>query len=101
MFLKSVKTRKASIHLLSLKGFEKQATLLQTNKLVNINNNKQLWKIIEIYLTRWKCDEYYRYIKKLYKMRYFKVRGHNSIRNIIAMTRAIAYFTSIYIEISI
>ena len=46
--------------LVIVKGFEQQPMLLLTNKQVNIHNNKQLWQITEIYLTRWKCHECYR-----------------------------------------
>ena len=87
--------------LVIVKGFGQQPMLLLTNKQVNINNNKQLWQIIEIYLTRWKCDECYRYIKQSYNMEDFRVLGYTSIRNITVLVHAIAYFTSIYLGISI
>ncbi len=79
--------------LVIVKGFGQQPMLLLTNK--------QLWQIIEIYLTRWKCDECYRYIKQSYNMEDFRVMGYNSIRNITVLVHAIAYFTSIYLGISI
>jgi len=72
-----------------------------TNKEVNIKNNKQLWQIVDIYLTRWKCDECYRYIKQSYNLEDIRVLSYNSIRNITALVHCIAYFTSIYIGISI
>jgi hypothetical protein len=87
--------------LVIIKGFGQQPMLLLTNKQVNIHNNKQLWQIVEIYLTRWKCDECYRYIKQSYNMEDFRVLGYNSIRNITVMVHAIAYFASIYLGISI
>jgi len=31
--------------------------MLLTNKSVDSNNSVNVWKIIEIYLTRWKCEE--------------------------------------------
>jgi len=87
--------------LVIVKGFGQQPMLLLTNKQVNINDNKQLWQIIEIYLTRWKCDECYRYIKQSYNMEDFRVLGYTSIRNITVLVHAIAYFTSIYLGISL
>ena len=87
--------------LVIVKGFGQHPMLLLTNKQVNINNNKQLWQIIEIYLTRWKCDECYRYIKQSYNMEDFRVLGYTSIRNITVLVHAIAYFTSIYLGISL
>jgi len=87
--------------LVIVKGFGQQPMLLLTNKQVNINNNKQLWQIVEIYLTRWKCDECYRYIKQSYNMEDFRVLGYTSIRNITVLVHAIAYFTNIYLGISL
>jgi len=87
--------------LVIVEGFGQRPMLLLTNKQVNIHDNKQLWQIVEIYLTRWKCDECYRYIKQSYNLEDFRVLGYNSIRNITVLVHAIAYFTSIYIGISI
>jgi len=54
-------------------GFGKIPMLLLPNKTVNIHDNKQLWQIVEIYLTRWKCGECYRYIKQSYNLEDFRV----------------------------
>ncbi|MBN1183972.1 MAG: hypothetical protein JXB49_16890 [Bacteroidales bacterium] len=88
-------------NLVVIKGFGKIPMLLLTNRDVDIHNNKQLWQIVEIYLTRWKCDECYRYIKQSYNLEDFRVMRYNSIRDITAFVHAIAYFTSIYLGISL
>ncbi len=88
-------------NLIVVEGFGKRPMLLLTNKSVTLHDNKQLWNVIEIYLTRWKCDECYRYIKQSYNLEDFRVMGYNSIRNLTVFVHAIAYFTSIYIGISI
>jgi hypothetical protein len=87
--------------LVIIEGFGKQPMLLLANKEVNIFNGKELWRIVEIYLTRWKCDECYRYIKQSYNLEDFRVMSYNSIRNIVVLVHAIAYFTSIYMGISL
>lgn len=87
--------------LIVVEGFGKCPMLLLTNKQVALHDNKQLWNIIEIYLTRWKCDECYRYIKQSYNLEDFRVLGYNSIRNLTVLVHAIAYFTSIYLGISL
>jgi hypothetical protein len=87
--------------LVVIKGFGKKPMLLLTNKQLNIHDNKHLWQIVEIYLTRWKCDECYRYIKQSYNLEDFRVMSYKSIRNITAFVHAIAYFTSIYLGISL
>ena len=87
--------------LVIIEGFGKQPMLLLTNKTVNIHKSKELWRIVEIYLTRWKCDECYRYIKQSYNLEDFRVMSYISIRNITVLVHAIAYFTSIYIGVSL
>lgn len=87
--------------LVIIEGFGKQPMLLLTNKQINIHNSKQLWNIVETYLTRWKCDECYRYIKQSYNLEDVRVRSYNAIRNITVLVHAIAYFTSIYMGISL
>ncbi|MFC2111134.1 hypothetical protein ACFLQ5_01640 [Bacteroidota bacterium] len=87
--------------LVIVEGFGKQPMLLLTNKNVNTHNAKELWRIVEIYLTRWKCDECYRYIKQSYNLEDFRVMSYKSIRNIVALVHSIAYFTSIYMGVSL
>jgi hypothetical protein len=87
--------------LVIVEGFGIQPMLLLTNKSVKITDGKALWRIVEIYLTRWKCDECYRYIKQSYNLEDFRVMSYVSIRNITVLVHAIAYFTSIYMGVSL
>jgi len=82
--------------LVVIKGYGKQPMLLLTNKPVNLYSHKELYNIIQIYLTRWKCDECFRYIKQSYNLEDLRVRSYKAIRNITAMVHAIAYFCSVY-----
>lgn len=84
-----------------IRGFGEHPMILLTNKEVNIYDSKSIYSIIEIYLTRWKCDECYRYIKQSYNLEDVRVRSYISIRNLTVMVHAIAYFTSIYIGINL
>ncbi|HVB04579.1 MAG TPA: hypothetical protein VNE41_12770, partial [Chitinophagaceae bacterium] len=68
---------------------------------VNTFDSKSIYKIVEIYLTRWKCDECYRYIKQSYNLEDLRVRSYAAIRNITVIVNAIAYFTSIYMGLSL
>ena len=49
----------------------------------------------------WKCDECYRYIKQSYNLEDVRVRSYIAIRNTVAMVHAIAYFTSVYMGLSL
>jgi len=84
-----------------IKGFGELPMILLTNKDVNIYDSKSIYRIVEIYLTRWKCDECYRYIKQSYNLEDIRVRSYTSIRNLTVIVHAIAYFTSIYIGMSL
>jgi hypothetical protein len=85
------------LNLVIVKGFGQVPMLIFTNKSVNNIIPETVWKIVEIYLTRWKCEEVFRYIKQSYNLEDVRVRSYIGIRNIVVMVLAIAYFTSIYI----
>lgn len=84
-----------------IKGFGQHPMILLTNLETDIKQSKAIYKVIEIYLTRWKCDECYRYIKQSYNLEDVRVRSYTAIRNITALVHAIAYFTSIYIGMNL
>jgi hypothetical protein len=84
-----------------VEGFGKVPMVLFTNKKINMNDAKEVYKIVEMYLTRWKCDECYRYIKQSYNLEDIRVMSLNGIKNITALVHAIAYFTSIYMGVSL
>lgn len=84
-----------------IKGFGKHPMILLTNIEVNTKQSKDIYRIIEIYLTRWKCDECYRYIKQAYNLEDVRVRSYNGVRNLTVIVHAIAYFTSIYLGLSL
>jgi hypothetical protein len=84
-----------------IKGFGQHPMILLTNKEPDGTEPKDVYKIVEIYLTRWKCDECYRYIKQAYKLEDIRVRSYNGIRNLTVIVHAIAYFTSVYMGMNL
>ncbi len=87
--------------LLVVEGFGREPMLLLSSLKVHFSNSKQLYRIVEIYLTRWKCDECYRYIKQSYNLEDIRVRSYIAIRNVSVLLHAIAYFTSIFLGVSL
>ena len=85
------------LNIVIVKGFWQVPVLILTNKSVNNIVPETVWKIIEIYLTRRKCEEFFRYIKQSYNLEYVRVRSYIGIRNIVVIVLAIAYFTTICI----
>jgi hypothetical protein len=78
-------------------GFGEVPMVLFTNLEVNSHESKAIYKVVEIYLTGWKCEECYRYIKQSYNLEDVKVRNYIAIRNITVIVNAIAYFTCRYL----
>jgi hypothetical protein len=56
-----------------------------------------VWRIVEIYLTRWKCDESFRYIKQSYNLEDIRVRSYIGIRNLVVLVLAVSYFAAVYL----
>lgn len=84
-----------------IKGFGQHPMILLSNLEPKNTEPKEVYKIVEIYLTRWKCDECYRYIKQSYNLEDIRVRSYNGIRNLVAIINAIAYFTNTYMGMNL
>ncbi len=85
-----------------VEGFgRKHPMILLTNIETDTKLSKAVYRVIEIYLTRWKCEECYRYIKQAYNLEDLRVRSYRAVRNLTVMVHAIAYFTSIYLGMSL
>lgn len=75
--------------------------MLLTSCSVDIYTKESIWRIVENYLARWKCDESYRYIKQCYNLEDIRVQSYTSIRNIVVLVLAVSYFAAVYIGQSI
>jgi hypothetical protein len=71
--------------------------MLLTSCPVNVKIKESVWRIVGIYLTRWKCDESSRYIKQCYNLEDVRVRHYTSIRNMVVFILAVAYFAAVYL----
>ena len=50
-----------------------------------------------MYLTRWKCEEAYRFVKQAYRLEDVRVRSYVALRNVYALVTAVLYFVSVVI----
>jgi hypothetical protein len=89
------------LYFVVVRGFGIKPMMLLTSCMVDINKKESIWRIIEYYLARWKCDESYRYIKQCYNLEDIRVRSYISIRNIVVLVLAVSYFAAVYIGQSI
>ncbi len=85
------------LFLVVVKGFGAEPMMLLTSCAVNVKIKESVWRIVEIYLTRWKCEESFRYIKQCYSLEDIRVRHYTSIRNLVVLILAVAYFASVYL----
>ena len=81
--------------LVVVKGFGKDPLMLLTNCAVSLRQKDSVWRIVEIYLTRWKCDESFRYIKQNYNLEDVRVRSYTAIRNGVVLILAVSYFAAV------
>ena len=47
------------------------------------------------YLTRWKCEESFRFIKQGYNLEDIRLLTYKGLRNMVALVHAVFYFLSI------
>lgn len=87
---------KKQLYLVVIRGFSETPIMLLTN--VEPTNEKEfcVW-IADIYLTRWKCEEAYRFVKQSYNLEDVRVRGYDGLRNIYILVHAVFYFVSVVI----
>lgn len=78
-----------------IRGFGKEETILATN------TEKSGVEILEIYLTRWKCEESFRFLKNEYNLEDVRVRSYIAIRNTVVILHAIFYFLSVEISVKL
>jgi hypothetical protein len=89
--------RDERLFMVVVKGFGEEPMMLLTNCRVNFKVKESIWRIVEIYLTRWKCEESFRYIKKSYNLEDLRVRSYIGIRNMVVLVLAVSYFAAVYL----
>ena len=78
--------------LVVIKGYAEEPLMLLTNLDVTAVG---VDRVLEIYLTRWKCEESYRFIKQGYNLEDIRVLTYTSLRNMMVMVQAVFYFVSV------
>lgn len=71
--------------------------MLLINCRINLRVKESIWRVVEIYLTRWKCDESFRYIKQSYNLEDIRGRSYIGIRNLVVLVLAVSYFGAVYL----
>lgn len=82
--------REEWLMLVVIKGFGEKPMLLLTNA-----EDQTTRAILEIYLTRWKIEESYRFLKSSYHVEDVRVRSYTGLRNVVALLMAAFYFLAV------
>jgi len=76
--------------LVVIKGFGQEPMMLLATLM-----DKTPEEILEIYLTRWKCEESFRFMKQSYHLEDVRVRSYQGLKNIACLVLAVFYFVSV------
>jgi hypothetical protein len=88
--------RKEKLLLVVVAGFGAEPLLLLTNLEV-VRDSSSLWWIVRIYLTRWKIEETFRFVKQSYHVEDIRVLRYRRLKNLIGLVTAAAYFATTFL----
>jgi len=78
-------------------GWGEEPMLLLTSALEGARDSQSLWWIVQIYLTRWKIEETFRFIKQSYKLEDIRVMRYQRWKNLVVLVTAAAYFAATFL----
>ena len=71
--------------------------MLLTNLAGRARDSEALWEIVRIYLTRWKIEETFRFLKQSYNLEDVRVLSYDRLQNLVALVAAVAYFAATFL----
>ena len=89
--------RDEQLYLVVVAGFGEEPMLLLTSALERARDSQSLWWIVQIYLTRWKIEETFRFIKQSYKLEDIRVMKYQRLKNLVVLVTAAAYFAATFL----
>ena len=88
--------REEPLLLVVIAGFGQEPLLLLTN-VGRVRDSSSLWWIAQIYLTRWKIEETFRFIKQSYQLEDIRVMRYQRLKNLVLLMTAAAYFATAFL----
>ena len=89
--------RDEQLYLVVIAGFGEEPMLLLTDALEGARDSQSLWWIVQIYLTRWKIEETFRFIKQSYNLEDIRVMTYQRLKNLVVLVTAAAYFAATFL----
>ena len=71
--------------------------MLLTNVPIGAKDSQSLWWIVQIYLTRWKIEETFRFIKQSYNLEDIRVMKYQRLKNLVILVTAVAYLAATFL----
>jgi hypothetical protein len=89
--------RAEKLWLVVIAGFGDQPMMLLTDLEITARDSQSLWRIVQIYLTRWKIEETFRFIKQSYNLEDIRVMKYQRLKNLVILVTAVAYFAATFL----
>lgn len=89
--------RTEKLWLVVIAGFGEEPLMLLTNLPVVARDSQSLWWIVQTYLTRWKIEETFRYVKQSYNLEDVRVMKYQRLKNLVTLVTAVAYFAATFL----
>jgi hypothetical protein len=89
--------RPEKLWLVVIAGFGGQPLMLLTNVPIVARDSQSVWWIVQIYLTRWKIEETFRFVKQSYNLEDIRVMKYQRLKNLVVLVTAVAYFAATFL----
>jgi hypothetical protein len=89
--------RSEQLWLVVVTGFGEAPLMLLTNLPVAAKDSQSLWWMVQIYFTRWKIEETFRFIKQSYNLEDIRVMKYQRLKNLVILVTAVAYFAATFL----
>jgi len=89
--------RSEKLWLVVVDGFGEERLMLITNLPPRAGDSQSLWWIVQIYLTRWKIEETFRFIKQSYNLEDIRVMTYQRLKNLVILVTAATYFAATFL----
>jgi len=80
-------------------GFGDERLMLLTNVEIAARGSQSIWLIVQAYLTRWKIEETFRFVKQSYKLELedIRVMKYQRLKRLMVLVTAVAYFAATFL----
>ncbi len=89
--------RAEKLWLVVIAGFGEQPIMLLTHLKLRARDSESLCWAAQIYWTRWKIEETFRFLKQSYNLEDIRVLKYRRLKNLVVLVTAAAYFAATFL----